>query len=186
MAEREDDDLVLEARGGSASAMETLYRRHAPRLLAYALRVTGDRDLAEDVVQETFAWFFRNLERYEPQGKLAAYLFRIAHSTATDEAVAARKARRAVDRRSPIAEAPDDPLGELPTAERVQAALAALPAHLREVVVLRLFQGLDYAAVGEATGVSEATARSRMRYALAALRGALHRPAEDSAARGDD
>ena len=63
--------------------------------------------------------------------------------------------------------------------------MAGLPAHLREVVVLRLFQGLDYAAIGEATGVSEATARSRMRYALEALRESLHR-AEDSAARGED
>ena len=165
--------------------METLYRRHAPRLLAYAVRVTADRDLAEDVVQETFAWFFRNLERYEPQGKLAAYLFRIAHSTATDEAVASRRARQAVDRRSPVEEPPEGTLGETVGADRVQAALAGLPSHLREVVILRLFQGLDYAAVGEATGVSEATARSRMRYALGALREALHRP-EDSAARGED
>lgn len=187
VTEADDDVLVLEARGGSASAMETLYRRHAPRLLAYAVRVTGDRDLAEDVVQETFAWFFRNLERYEPQGKLGAYLFRIAHSAATDEAAAARRARKSVDRGGPADTSGADNSAEDPTtAARVQAALSGLSPHLREVVVLRLFQGLEYAAIGEATGVSEATARSRMRYALAALREVLHRPAEDSAARGEE
>ena len=52
-------------------------------------------------------------------------------------------------------------------------AVAALPDHLREVVVLRVYQGLDYATVGEVTGTGEATARSRMRYALDALRKVL-------------
>jgi RNA polymerase sigma-70 factor (ECF subfamily) len=183
MGEKTDDDLVLEARGGSAGAMEELYRRHSPRLLAYAARVAGDRTLAEDVVQETFTWFFRNLERYEPQGKLAAYLFRIAHSAATDEGAAARRARGSGT--VPDPPAPPERVEEGPDTvlkARVQAALERLPVHLREVVVLRLFQGLDYAAVGEATGVSEATARSRMRYALVALREAL---SDDSTARGE-
>ena len=184
MGEKADDDLVLEARGGSAAAMEELYRRWAPRLLAYAARVTGDSALAEDVVQETFAWFFRNLERYQPQGKLAAYLFRIAHSAAADEGAAARKARGSGTLPEPAAppEAEEEPGPDDALKARLQAALEGLPVHLREVVVLRLFQGLDYAAVGVATGTSEATARSRMRYALEALRGKL---ADDSTARGE-
>jgi RNA polymerase sigma-70 factor (ECF subfamily) len=182
VGEKADDDLVLEARGGSGAAMEELYRRHAPRILAYAARVAGDRALAEDVVQETFAWFFRNLERYQPQGKLAAYLFRIAHSAATDEGAAARKARGTGKLPEPAAPPEAEPGPDDALKARVQAALETLPVHLREVVVLRLFQGLDYAAVGEATGTSEATARSRMRYALEALRSEL---SEDSAARGE-
>lgn len=181
MGEKADDDLVLEARGGSAAAMEELYRRWAPRILAYAARVCGDPALADDAVQETFAWFFRNLERYRPQGKLGAYLFRIAHSAAADEGAAARRARGS--RPLPDPEAPREEVEEGPDdalKARIQAALDGLPLQLREVVVLRLFQGLDYAAVGEAVGVPEATARSRMRYALEALRAALG----DSTARG--
>ena len=182
MGEKADDDLVLEARGGSAAAMEELYRRWAPRILAYAARVTGDPALADDAVQETFSWFFRNLERYQPQGKLGAYLFRIAHSAATDEGAAARRARGSGPLPDPAAPEEVEAGPDVALQARVQAALETLPVHLREVVVLRLFQGLDYAAVGEATGVSEATARSRMRYALEALRAALG----DSTARGPE
>jgi RNA polymerase sigma-70 factor (ECF subfamily) len=153
--------------------MEELYRRYAGRLLAYAVRLCGDRDAAEDVVQDVFTHLFRRLDQYRPEGKLAAYLFRIAHSRATDEATSRKR------RESPIRRPTPD---ERPDLSKVDRALDTLPPHLKEVVVLRLHQNLDYAAIGEVTGVSEATARSRMRYALEALRVAMK---ADSAARGE-
>lgn len=173
MDQRSDDDLAIAARGGSGDAMAELYRRYGPRLLAYAVRLLGDRDAAEDVVQDVFAHFFRRLEQYRPEGKLAAYLFRIAHSAATDEAVDRRR------RQAPVP-SPAAPAGEPPDRARLARALDTLPPHLREVVVLRLHQALDYAAIGAVVGISEATARSRMRYALEALRVAMK---DDSAAR---
>lgn len=169
-----DDDLAARARSGSAEAMEELYRRHRTRIFGYALRVTGDHATAEDVFQNTFIYFFQHLDRYQPQGKLAAYLFRIAHSLATDEKAAARRLKPLGDRVDPafVPDAvPDDSQARL--RDRLQECLLALPVHLREVVALRLHEGLDYARIGEITGVSEATARSRMRYALDALRVAL-------------
>jgi len=162
----DDDELARAARDGSGDAMAELYRRYAGRLLAYAVRLSGDRDAAEDVVQEVFTHFFRRLEQYRPEGKLASYLFRVAHSLATDEAVARRRRESPIVRSTPSAGEPPDPA-------RLNRAVDALPPHLKEVVVLRLHQNLDYAAVAEVTGVSEATARSRMRYALEALRLAL-------------
>ncbi len=173
-----DDDLAIAARGGSGDAMAELYRRYAGRLLAYAFRLSGDRDAAEDVVQDVFTHFFRRLEQYRPEGKLAAYLFRIAHSRATDEAVDRRRRAAPLPPPSPPA-APD------PERARLDQAVDRLPAHLKEVVLLRLHQNLDYAAIAASTGVSEATARSRMRYALEALRLAMGSSKGTSTARGE-
>lgn len=171
---RSDDDLAAFARSGSGEAMEELYRRHRTRIFGYALRVTGDYATAEDVFQNTFIYFFQHLDRYQPQGKLAAYLFRIAHSLATDEKAAARRLKPLGDKVDPAfvpEPVPDERQARL--RDKLQESLLALPVHLREVVALRLHEGLDYARIGEITGVSEATARSRMRYALEALRVAL-------------
>jgi RNA polymerase sigma-70 factor (ECF subfamily) len=172
-----DDQLVAQAAGGSTRAMEELYARYRTRVMGYAFRVTGDRALAEDVLQRTFLYLFQHLDRYEPRGKFGAYLFRIARSYATDESVLARRAREPVAPRLgenlytvPIeGDAEDSARKE----EGVRAAVQELSAPLREVVELRLYQGLDYEQVAEVAGVSEATARSRMRYALESLRSSL-------------
>lgn len=174
MKEKDDDTLVALGVAGSAAALEELYRRHRSSLLGYAYRMTGDRALAEDVVQETFVYFFRNLRRYEPRGKLVAYLFRIARSLALDQKRAARRSAPGVaEPVSGDAEPLEDREAAENLAEKVRQAMLALPEHLREIVELRLFQGFDYARVAELTGVPEATARSRLRYALEALRRAL-------------
>jgi len=170
--DQSDDDLVALARTGSAAAMETLYRRHRDRIMTFAFRMTGDRALAEDVFQNTFVYFYEHLDQYDPQGKLAAYLFRIARSLALDALKAGRRDRRMMSRIEPVETLPEDPL----PADRVQKALLDLAPHLREIVTLRLFDGLDYSKIAEITGLSEATARSRMRYALEALRESLKTP----------
>jgi RNA polymerase sigma-70 factor (ECF subfamily) len=173
-----DDDLVAEARHGSEPAMEELYRRHRSRVLDYVLRTTGDPDLAEEVLSATFTRFLENLARYRPQGRLAGYWLRIARSRLVAEQMA-RHRLRAFPPHSP--RAPDAALvagtpspDHLACERELQAqalhALATLPERLRTVVVLHLYEGLDYAAVGEIVGAGESTARSRMRYALQALR----------------
>ncbi len=165
----DDDALAERALAGSEEALLELYARYRPRIMGYAFRMTGDRSLAEDVFQSTFLYFFRNLERYEPRGKLEAYLFRIARSALADERLAARRAREAPPRPAPEPAFSPNP----ETEEKARAALTDLSPELREVVVLRIYDGLDYARIAEITGTGEATARSRMRYALESLRKAL-------------
>jgi RNA polymerase sigma-70 factor (ECF subfamily) len=165
-----DDVLAERALGGSEEALLELYARYRPRLMGYAFRMTGDRALAEDVFQSTFLYFFRNLERYERRGKLEAYLFRIARSELADERHAIRRARgEAAPPPAPGPAYSPDPEVEA----KVRAALLELSPELREVVVLRVYDGLDYARIAEVTGTGEATARSRMRYALESLRKTL-------------
>ncbi len=164
-----DDALVSRALEGSEEALLELYARYRPRLMGYLLRQTGDRSVAEDVFQSTFLYFLRNLERYKPCGRLEAYLFRIARSELADERRAARRVREAPPRPPQEAAYAPDPEIE----ERVRNALMELSPELREVVILRIYDGMDYATIAEITGVGEATARSRMRYALEALRRAI-------------
>jgi RNA polymerase sigma-70 factor (ECF subfamily) len=177
MSRESDDDLALRARGGSASAMEELYARYRLPLFRYAWRLTGDASLAEDVLQAVFTYFFRNLERYEPRGRLSAYLHRIARSVALDEKAAGRREREEAARR-PLPD-PDEAGRRQEGEDLLRTALTELSPALREIVELRVYQDLDYAEIAEVAGISEATARSRLRYALEALRTALKARRED-------
>ncbi len=175
-----EDDLIAAARTGSQDAMIELYHRHRGLVIGYVLRMTGDRDLADEVFASTFAAFFAGLPRYRSRGHLAAYLLRIARGRLADEArVRSRLGRRLPDwgtRGALEAEPIDftlDPSEAAATSElagRAVLALQKLPELLREVVVLRIYEGLDYASIAAIVGAREATVRSRMRYALQALR----------------
>jgi RNA polymerase sigma-70 factor, ECF subfamily len=175
-----EDDLIAAAQTGSQAAMVELYQRHRNLVIGYVLRVTGDRDLADEIFASTFATFFSVLPRYRSQGRLAAYLLRIARGRLADEA----RARSRIGKRLPNWRSPDtteaEPIdltvepGEAAAttelAGRAAMALHKLSEPLREVVVLRIYEGLDYASIAVIVGAPEATVRSRMRYALQSLR----------------
>jgi RNA polymerase sigma-70 factor (ECF subfamily) len=146
--------------------------------------MTGDRELADEVFAATFATFFDHLRSYRSRGQLAAYLLRVARCRLADEVRARGRLGRHLLRADwdgspgaePIDPGPDpgDAAARWELANRAEQALRRLSERLREVVVLRLYEGLDYATIAEIIDVSEATARSRMRYALRALRHALN------------
>ncbi len=179
----DEDDLIDHARAGSEGAMVELYRRHRGLVIGYVLRMTGDRDLADEVFAATFAAFFARLARYRSRGHLAAYLLRIARSRLADEARARARLGRNPASRGASGATPPEPVdpasgpaesaADAEMAGRAERALLALPETLREVVVLRLYEGLDFKAIASIVDVGEATARSRMRYALQALRRSL-------------
>ena len=82
--------LVQRCKQGSEAAFAELVRRHRPRLFTLSFRLTGDRDAAEDVVQETFVAAFRTIDRFEPRPSLAAWLNTIAVHNAGKVAAKAR------------------------------------------------------------------------------------------------
>jgi RNA polymerase sigma-70 factor (ECF subfamily) len=180
---RDEDELVELARSGSHEAMVELYTRHRGLVTGYVVRMTGDRELADEVFAATFATFFDHLRGYRSGGQLAAYLLRVARSRLADEVRARGRLGRLLPRAGwdgspgaePIDPGPDpgDAAARWELAHRAEQALRRLSGPLREVVVLRLYEALDYATIAEIIGVGEATARSRMRYALRALRHAL-------------
>ncbi|MCY2952616.1 MAG: sigma-70 family RNA polymerase sigma factor [Planctomycetota bacterium] len=174
---------MAQARDGSEQASVELYERYCPRVMGFVLRTTGDRDLAEEVFCETFAAFFRTLNRYERRGSVCAYLLQIARSKLADELNARRRRRPGPwDNDEPAEEPPrpamkpDESAQSAELAALAQNALLHLPEHLREVVVLRVYERVDYESIGRIVGAGEATVRSRMRYALESLRKMLATP----------
>jgi RNA polymerase sigma-70 factor (ECF subfamily) len=152
----------------SQTALAALYDAHAERLYRYAHALLADAGAAEDAVQEAFCKLARVASR--DSGLLCVeYLTTIVRN----ECFSALRGRR----RLPEASAPLlEPQARGSSEEErlwLEAALRALPVEQREVVYLKVFEGLTFQEIGERSGVSLNTAASRYRYALAALRSSL-------------
>ncbi len=174
-----DERLMLRFQGGDVRAFEELVRRHRTPLFSFLLRLTGDRGRAEDLCQETFLRVVRAAAGWEKRAAFRSWLYAVARNQAVD---AAR--RQALRRTEPLddparaAEPSDDPAPDRGAEAallrpKLEAALAALPLEQREVFLLREHAGLRFHEIAEATGVPENTVKSRMRYALEALRARL-------------
>jgi RNA polymerase sigma-70 factor (ECF subfamily) len=166
-----DENLMRQTAAGSTAALEQLVRRHAAALFAFLFRMCGDRHRAEELFQESFLLVWRKRARYEYPRLFRPWLFALAvnlgrafwrqhHSHEMGEV------NGVVDPDIP----PDGKAEAGETADLVAQAVLALPTRQREVVTLRIWEGLPYARIAEIIDVPEATARSHMRLALAALR----------------
>ena len=166
---------------GDRSAMSQLIERHSRRVRDYINMMVKDRDLADDIFQETFIKAVRVIDegRYTDNGKFLSWILRIAHNQVIDYFRARRQ-----DKSVSESEAGYDMLGTLRFAERtvedsmvseqierdVRALIDLLPPEQREVVMMRYFSGLSFKDIAEQTDVSINTALGRMRYALINLR----------------
>lgn len=176
-----DAVLVEGCRRSDPESLRGLMERHGARVLGLVQRIVKDHEAAEALTQETFLKVFRNIHRFKPGTKFGVWLLTIARNAAYDH-LRRRKSRRLqpVD----LAETPEpvDPEpGPAETVERreteqaMRQALARLPAREREVVFLRIHEGLTWDAIAAALNIPEATARARMNRALARLRVSLGR-----------
>lgn len=144
---------------------------------ALALRATGDRTTAEDVVSLTFLEVWRLRERLEPgDGSVRPWVYGVATNVLRNRGRAARRHRQAMDRLPRPEDVPDvalDVVDRLDDAARLAAArtaLGRLRRPEREVFLLCVWSGLGYAAAAEALGVPIGTVRSRLSRARARLR----------------
>ena len=166
---------------GNRSAMSQLIERHSRRVRDYINMMVKDRDVAEDIFQETFIKAVRVIDegRYTDNGKFLSWILRIAHNQVIDHFRAQRQDKAVTE-----SEAGYDMLGTLKLAERtvedamvsqqierdVRSLVELLPSEQREVVMMRYFSGLSFKEIAEQTNVSINTALGRMRYALINLR----------------
>lgn len=169
------------ATGGPAAdtdeqALRELYDVHAPVLLNYLLRLTnGDRQRAEDIVQEALVRAWRHPEaRSAAGGWSRPWLFTVARRIAIDHirAAQARPPELPAEQMDAFTGSVDQ-LDQLLDAREVRAALAALPERLRTAVVAIHFQQYSVAEVAELLGVPPGTVKSRTYYGLRALRDEL-------------
>ena len=143
-----------------------LLERHEREIFAYALRLVGDRDDADDVYQETFLAAFR---AWPParRGQERAWLYRIATNKVIDRARRAKRLVRLADLRLAAPDRDGVSLADLAQAIKV------LPEGQRAAFVLRKVQGLEYADVARALECSEDAARSRVAEAIKKVREAM-------------
>lgn len=182
-SDRDDDDLMAGTAAGEEAAFRLLVDRWERDVLAFLIHLTGSRDDAEDLAQETFVRVFRQAGRYRPEGKFRSWLLRIAGNLARS-----RQRRRRLLKWLPLDTERHDVASSTPGADRgleieqtaqiVRAAVARLPERQRQALVLHRFQGLRYAEVADAMGTSLAGVESLIQRALAGLRTDLARRGE--------
>jgi RNA polymerase sigma-70 factor (ECF subfamily) len=160
----DDVPLVRAARRGDAAACAALYRRHAALVWRAAYAVVGQREAAEDVLQETFVQAFAALGRFDERRPLEPWLRRIAVRRALNWRRSARPERSAVEG---VAEGP---YARVEGDDELLDAVRTLPEERRQAVALRYWLDLPPAEIGELLGVPEGTIRSRLARALRDLR----------------
>lgn len=164
---------------GDEAALAEVYRRCVAVVRGTALRVLGERGLADDVTQAVFLALWQAPQRYDPsRGSLRALLVAMAHHRSVD-IVRADRARRRRERHhdggsaglpgSPVMDAVIDGL----SAEAVRRALHTLGAEQRAAIELAYFEGRTYREVARQLAVPEGTIKSRIRRGLDRLRASL-------------
>jgi len=166
---------------GDAGAFDALVRRHRTAVYAFLVRLGGDAARAEDLAQETWLKAIAAAPRWERRARVTTWVFAIARNVALDDA--RRRALRAPAGDPPAAgeglastaPGPDRGADSALLRPKLEAAIAALPEEQREVFALREYGGVPFAEIAEITGAPLPTVKSRMRYALEALRESLAR-----------
>jgi RNA polymerase sigma-70 factor, ECF subfamily len=157
----------------SGDELRELYRRYAPELFGFATSALGDRELAEEVVQDVFAQLWRHAEDYDQRrASVRTWLYAIARNRIIDahRRAAARPKRAEDDGSLETAAEIDAALDHAVLRWQVTTALARLsPAH-REVIRLAHYGGLTMREIAERTGVPLGKVKSRTSYALRHLR----------------
>lgn len=178
---RTDEELVRLFTDGCNEAFDLLLLRHKDRLYAYISYLVRNRDMAEDLFQETFVKAITTLRqgRYQENGKFYPWLTRIAHNLLIDQFRNERSesliydedAERAWHAYALMADGSyESQLVTQQVLRDVRRLMDHLPDPQREVVYMRFYQELTFKEISEITGVSINTALGRMRYAILNMR----------------
>lgn len=180
--EMTDEALAMLYVNGDNRAFDLLLSRNQSKLFSYILFMVHDRDVADDIFQETFVKVVVKLQqgKYLPSGKFGAWLMRIAHNVMMDWYRDQRTGK--------IVEAPkendlsnvggkdlldsniENEFVNMQVMADVKKMMNKLPPTQREVVFMRFYQDLSFKEIAETTGVSINTSLGRMRYAILNLR----------------
>ena len=175
-----DAVLVKNYISGDESALSVLINRHQSKIYGFIYSKVADRDLSDDIFQDTFIKVIKTLKTksYNEEGKFLPWVMRIAHNLTVDHFRKAKKMpfQRETEEYSIFNFMSDNAPtieGKIIT-EQVESDLTRLldelPEDQKEVLVMRMYQDLSFKEIADLTGVSINTALGRMRYALLNLR----------------
>ena len=182
-------ELVEGLRAGDSAAYREFVDSNSANVYNLALKLLGDEQEAEDVLQETFLSAFRGIDRFKGRSKLSTWLYRIAYNASLmhlrkrkrmttfsldqpfgdEEQAGASSSRHLVD----WSTVPDDQLLTAEAREEMDRAIAELPESLRATFVLRDIQGLSGAETAEILGITVQAVKNRLHRARLKLRSRL-------------
>lgn len=176
-----DEELAIMYIDGDNRAFDLLLSRNQQKLFTYILFVVRDREMANDIFQDTFFKVITRLQqgKYVANGKFSAWLMRIAHNVMMDY-YRQQRAQNIIDapKENDLSNiggglmegTREGDLINSQVLEDVRRMMSYLPAPQREVVFMRFYQQMSFKEIAEATGVSINTSLGRMRYAILNLR----------------
>lgn len=177
-----DQALVLRLRNGDTDAFDEAYDRYRPRVFGFLLRLTQQRALAEDLLQETFLRLATKAPTLAEDTRIQAWLFTVARNLFISHR---RWVLLDLDRLGALGRAPAPPpptpyerSAARETTERLERAIARLPVKYREVILLVAVEGLSPTAAADIVSVKPEALRQRLRRAREMLGDALEAPAE--------
>ena len=185
ITEQADEDLMVLYQKGEVRAFEVLLSRHRKPVYNFILRFVGDKETAEDLLQETFMRVIKGAEAYKRQAKFTTWVYTIARNLCVDQS-RRRKHRKHASLDAPMDAGEDSgslldviPGNEMASDRKtvnkqlhatMQKAIAELSDDQREVFLMREFLDMPFKQIADVVGVPENTVKSRMRYALEKLR----------------
>ena len=176
-----DNQLLNAYLSGNENAITALVNRHRRRIFDYIHMMVKDRDVADDIFQETFVKAITTIKqgRYTDAGKFSAWITRIAHNLIIDffrqgksenTVSADQEDTDMLNRRDLSEENIEDILITTQINEDVRRIMDSLPELQRQVLDMRFYRNMSFKEIAEATGVSINTALGRMRYAVLNMR----------------
>ncbi|MCH2111564.1 MAG: RNA polymerase sigma factor [Planctomycetes bacterium] len=183
--------LMLAFQRGDESAFDAIVTEYQAPVYGVLRRILGPAAAVDDLAQEAFIRLYRAKDRYQPHGRLATFLYRIAYNLALNHI---RDRGRKPEVSMPMSaegesipledekiQSPDAPVGDKDWAKLVQTALLGLPENQRAALVFQHFDGLDLEEIGQLLGISPKAAKSlchrareNLRQLLAPFREAEH------------
>jgi RNA polymerase sigma-70 factor, ECF subfamily len=178
-----DAELVARFVWQDEAALSELYDRYSNALFGLALRVSGSRERAEEIVQDTFMKLWRNPKLFDPsRAALSTFLLTLVRNSAIDTLRRERFTTPLEDEEGqplPIASDQTSPLEHAEhaqDAQHIRSAMAQLSEAHRQTVELAYFKGATREEIAAAMNVPVGTVKSRLKYALDKLRNALGEP----------
>jgi len=162
---RSDEEVMLQVREGACEMLGILFDRYHAKLFNYFVRLTGNRTLSEDLVQDAFYRILRSRRTYRPGSPFRPWMYQVARNARNDHF------RRPAEVEFEEHMAETIPLAdELADRELVHRALLQLPEDRREVLILSRFQEMKYSEIAQLLGCQEGTIKTRVFRALQELR----------------
>jgi RNA polymerase sigma-70 factor (ECF subfamily) len=174
MDQAEEREIVRRCREGDESAFASLVDAYKNLVFAMATRLTGSRDLAEDLAQEAFLRVHRGLPYFRGEARLGTWIYRIVANLATEprfhrSTVASLDTGKQGGGSTEVA-SNDSSFGDLELKDRLEKAIARLPENYRLLIAGHYLKGVRYEDLAEAAGVPMGTVKTHLHRARKMLR----------------